>query len=85
MVTCPPMLGKQDLCGLNDDLILPPPAYDYPYPGTLIEITAYDMTDMARLCHPNPFAAKALGCAQRRFHPITGGDHLLCTSRPPIF
>jgi hypothetical protein len=38
--------------------LFPPPQYDKPYPGRVVENRAKDMEDMAALCAPHPQAGK---------------------------
>jgi len=42
----------------------PPPYWDHPFAGELIETTATTMDDMANWCAPHPRAYKLNGCAQ---------------------
>jgi hypothetical protein len=51
--------------------LTPPPEYRA-FTGRVIENRARDMQDMADLCYPNPDGPRALGCAIRFHHPVTG-------------
>src|SRR5262249_49765634 len=54
------------LCGTNNVAILPPPAYDKPFPGELIVNIAKEMTTWLI------YAAPALGCAIRYMYSVSG-------------
>ena len=47
----------------DDYRILPPAAFDYDFPGVIIEKTATSKDDMAQWCAPNPKASIAMGCS----------------------
>jgi hypothetical protein len=66
---CSVAVDRLGFCGTNNDRILPPPAYNKPFAGRLIENTALDMDDFAEVCSLHPQAAMALGCAIR-FVPL---------------
>src|SRR5262245_40575473 len=72
---------KTDWLGwCRNDRILPPPAYDKPFPGLLVEDTAHDKQDMARLCAPHPKADQLLGCSSLR--AFNDGSSATFTLRP---
>jgi len=74
---------KTDWLGLcRNDRILPPPAYDKPFPGLLVEDTAHDKQDMARLCAPHPKADQLLGCSSLR--AFNDGSSATFTLRPSL-
>jgi hypothetical protein len=56
--------------------LFPPPQYDVPYPGRVIENRAIDMEDMAGLCAPHPQAGRLLGCSIRFKDSLTGAPRV---------
>jgi hypothetical protein len=68
--------GGVDVCDpdqRNRDVVrAPPPIYDKPFEGTLIENIARDMFDMERWCAPHPRAGSLIGCAFTHENPISG-------------
>src|SRR5262245_2668562 len=68
-VDCSMVIGHLNVCGENDKKILPPKEYDHPFQGTVVEIIATEIEQMAIACAPNPLAAKAMGCAAKVDRP----------------
>jgi hypothetical protein len=51
--------------GTYADIIFPPPEYDKPFAGRVIETTVTDMNQMAQFCSPYLWAGSLAGCARR--------------------
>jgi hypothetical protein len=56
--------------------LFPPPQYDKPYPGRLVENRAIDMEDMAKLCAPHAQAGTLLGCSIKFMDSLTGAPRI---------